>query len=91
MRSEGYSTCLSVCVSATLFSHLAQLRGKQEIRATSASHGQQNEKGKCFVRKLERYELTVRNIRSAILSHVRLVFRISALLESRKCSVAVAS
>ena len=33
--------CVCVCVSA-LFSHLAQLRGKQEIRATSASHGQQD-------------------------------------------------
>ena len=39
---------LCVCVSGTLFSHLAQLRGKQEIRATSASHGQQKEKGVLF-------------------------------------------
>ena len=39
--------CVCVCVSA-LFSHFAQLRGKQEIRATSASHGQQNQKGVLF-------------------------------------------
>ena len=37
----GLCVCVCVCVSAALFSHLAQLRGKQEIRATSASHGQQ--------------------------------------------------
>ena len=50
----------SACVSAALFSHLAQLRGKQEIRATSASLGSKNKKAFCL-------ELTVR---SAILSHV---------------------
>ena len=32
---------VTVCVSAALFSHLAQLRGKQATSATSASHGQQ--------------------------------------------------
>ena len=40
--------CVCVCVSAALFSHLAQLRGKQEIRATSASPGQQKQKGVLF-------------------------------------------
>ena len=39
----GLCVCVCVCVCVcALFSHLAQLRGKQEIRATSASHGQQN-------------------------------------------------
>ena len=33
--------CVRVCLClSTLFSYLTQLRGKQEILATSASHGQ---------------------------------------------------
>ena len=35
----GLCVCVCVCPS-TLFSYLVQLRSKQEIRATSASHGQ---------------------------------------------------
>ena len=43
-----YLVCVSVCVcvSAALFSHLAQLRSKQEIRVTSASLGQQKIKSR---------------------------------------------
>ena len=40
-RGLQYLVCVSVCVSAVLFSHLVQLRCKQEIRATSTSLGQQ--------------------------------------------------
>ena len=45
-RGLQYLVCVSVCVSAALFSHLAQLRGKQEIRKRHM--GSKNKKAFCL-------------------------------------------
>ena len=70
MRSEGYSTwsvclCVCVCVCPPLYS-----RTSRNYAENKRYERLQRHMGNKNVRKLECYLLTVRNIRSAILSHV---------------------